>query len=366
MLEINNTITHSTTYVDGTGSLTHNSMFSNNSIIDQYGYPSASSDLDQINKKFNSFISNNFTVETGLLPPGVKAIIPGVVVYERPPDYKLVQSISAILDEIDYDEHTVQTYRIPVPWQLYIVTYSLNPYSYYRTTSVKMYYMSGPLTSPDTPLYLPLLPNFFTNGDLCPPRFSNSDDINMYEQNISGVIASSYNWVWNSGFNADLVDSFYEYVSHQSCVSYQDIATYSLTGSRYVFINNVLKYMETKTLEDIINMKFPNPSYSSYYDQDLDTAPVSRDQFIDDYISNNFYDNFEGDRDDEDDLESHRDALYHDALEIWESEYGLRNKIKTYSMILDYCKESDYYYDSINSVLSPSPLNMYQLTAALS
>ena len=67
---------------------------------------------------------NNSPVEqdTGLLPPGVKAIFPNIVVFERPPAYQNVFYIPDTVHQNMLD--TQQVYRIPLPWQLYIAVYN--------------------------------------------------------------------------------------------------------------------------------------------------------------------------------------------------------------------------------------------------
>ena len=145
---------------------------------------------------------NNSPVEqdTGLLPPGVKAIFPNIVVFERPPAYQNVFYIPDTVHQNMLD--TQQVYRIPLPWQLYIAVYNTD----YYLTNVYMYFMDGPLNSVDQNIYAPFIPNFYANGFLCRPNFSTMDDIERYSKDISGVITSAFDWVWNNGTNHDLTE----------------------------------------------------------------------------------------------------------------------------------------------------------------
>lgn len=238
---------------------------------------------------FTDFMSmiNYSTVNSGLLPPGVKFMIPGFVVFERPPTMKLIQYIDHSVENIhhfeeygeaepEYDEYgdpiesdslteddmKINSYYVPVPWQLYMVTYSLEPSSLYHTTSVNMFFMNGPLASEDTILYSPYVFNFYSNGLLCSPMFSDYEEINRYPKNITGVISSAYDWVWNTGFNRDLTD----------CVS----ATWSRVDNpitkliRYNMkydhdYNSFFNTLSTYSPEDVLQYSWLNPTFATWY-----------------------------------------------------------------------------------------------------
>jgi hypothetical protein len=60
---------------------------------------------------------------SGILPPAVKYHVPGIIVFERPPSYQMVQYAPTSMGEISEDTE-IKTYRIAIPWQLYIVSYN--------------------------------------------------------------------------------------------------------------------------------------------------------------------------------------------------------------------------------------------------
>ena len=42
--------------------------------------------------------------------------------------------------------------------------------------------------------------------------YESMEDIDGYSKDLSGVIASAYDWIWNSGFNHDLTENFYHVI----------------------------------------------------------------------------------------------------------------------------------------------------------
>ena len=190
--------------------------FSNLNIINNKYDTVVSLTASDIESKQESFLAaiNNSTLDSSLLIPGLRFSIPGLIVFERPPTKKLIQYINNTVDEMSNDcdcddcsdnyiepeDLTIERHLIPVPWQVYVVTYSLNPSSKYQVTSVRMYFSNTSLNSSDVTLYAPYIHNFFMNGSLCNPMFDSYDEISRYPLNIQGVIASSYDWIWNTGF----------------------------------------------------------------------------------------------------------------------------------------------------------------------
>ena len=184
-----------------------------NSIVSDYtGYDFkknyvSNSQLVHIDSFFDKICNNNnFSSPTGIMPPGVLAIGENYVIYERPPQYQNIQLIFDQVDNINYESSRSKLYRIPLPWQLYIATYANFDGQIYPN-SVRMYFMNSSIHMSDisnTPLYLPPLPNFFANGLLCRPMYSDSEDIHRYSNDVSGVIHATYDWIWNSGTNLDL------------------------------------------------------------------------------------------------------------------------------------------------------------------
>lgn len=248
---------------------------------------------------------NYSSVDSGLLPPGVKFIMPGVVIFERPPTMKLIQYIDQNVETIqihesyedqdnedeDEDEEqshadmSVNSYYIPVPWQLYIATYSTNPSSMYYLTSVNMFFMNTPLLTQDTVLYAPYIYNFFTNGNLCSPMFSDYEEIDRYEKNISGVIASSYDWVWNTGFNKDLIDCVSQtHLKVKNPIIQASRKELNYSHDYSSFFSALSKY----TPDQVVQYEWLNPSFGVWYNhQDISYIYNHRQDIVERFLEEN-------------------------------------------------------------------------------
>jgi len=174
--------------------------------VTQYGNDYTLDNDQTVNYLLNHYSAgyinfSNLSKSTGLMPPGVKALLPNLVVFERPPVYQNIFYIPKVVTQEMSDQHLV--YRIALPWQLYIALYN----SDYYLHNVYMYFMDAPLTSLDQNLYAPAIPNFYANGQLCRPNFSLMDDVERYSKDVSGVISAAFDWVWNNGTNHDLTES---------------------------------------------------------------------------------------------------------------------------------------------------------------
>jgi hypothetical protein len=155
-------------------------------------------------KELNSATSSRaFADDESLLFPGVRHLSPGIILFERPPCHKIVSTYNTYRDSIE-STTTTSEYYLPIPWQVYIAMY--NPEDM-RLVAVKMFFTNNSLTSLDQPIYSPPLYNFYSNGTLCRPFFSSMEDIEKYPKDLSGIIASAYDWIWNSGFNFDITES---------------------------------------------------------------------------------------------------------------------------------------------------------------
>ena len=223
-------------------------------------------------------------VDSGLLPPGLRLLLPGCVIFERPPSMQLIQLIDHNVDDIceleengDDEALDPQVFQIPVPWQLYIATYSTNHSSMYSVTNVRMYFMNTPLNHPEVELYAPYIPNFFGNGELCSPMFNDSDEVERYPQDISGVISSAYDWVWNTGFNADLkecidqtITQFSPFNSNPSNPIVQDFLKddyrFRFTSQHAAFYSFLSKY----SVEDVVDLPWAVPSFANYFERDYE------------------------------------------------------------------------------------------------
>lgn len=227
---------------------------------------------------YNPFLSpenkNKFS-EKDVLFPGIRYMTPGIVVFERPPAHHVI-SVSHDYRDTLKDDTPTSDYYIPIPWQVYVCEY--NPADM-RLFSVRMFFTESSLTSLDQTIYTPPIFNFYSNGTLCRPFFGSIEDIEKYPQNISGIIASAFDWVWNSGFNYDITDSvsfflgntkghlqFENYIPENLKPSYQNFSVqrynpFSHNISRTI-VNSFYKYWEMVPLEVVSSFKW-NPVSSS-------------------------------------------------------------------------------------------------------
>lgn len=232
-----------------------------------------------------SSILQPLAIDSGLLPPGLKASVPGFLVFERPPSFQMIQLADMTLDDMsdcDYENIQIETFRIPVPWQLYMVNYGTTGDAKYIVNSVRMYYMNSPLNSIDNILYVPPIPNFYGNGALCNPHFEDMDDLYRYPKDLSGVMAAAYDWVWNTGFNRDLLECIDQSVNQRSPRELINLFHSSdrLTDDNYV---NYYHHLSTFTLDQVVSMTWPNPSFSSYFGSDIHYY-LDLPQYIDNFI----------------------------------------------------------------------------------
>jgi hypothetical protein len=232
---------------------------------------------DTATKTINDYFSvfnpiKSSSTETGILPPGVKIIGTNYLVFEKPPTFKNIFYVPASKSDVPDDcEDLEQVYRIPIPWQLYFVKFNPNMYTY----EVRMFFMKSSLSSTDQELFLPPIPNFYTDGLLCSPTMSNMEDVDRYPKNHTGIIQSAYDWVWNSGTNHDLTEACL-HLSMQLPQSqtilknipeqvYQfNFPTSSTSMNRYSASPGQIKLMlsvwEKFSLSDVCEMSWPNVS----------------------------------------------------------------------------------------------------------
>jgi hypothetical protein len=222
---------------------------------------------------FKSLINiNEKKLVSNIVPPAIKYHSNGIVVFERPPTYQVVQYAIQNVNNLD-DNTPIYVYRIPIPWQLYIINY--DP-SQYLCNSVRMYFMKSSLNSPEQNVYMPPMPNFFTNGMLCRPMYDSMSDIDGYSKDLSGVIASAHDWIWNSGFNHDLTENFYHVIRQKSPTellnnysNLTDVNGYGYyRGMTPTHVRAILEDWEKIDLNNILDLNWPNPSLTPNFEED--------------------------------------------------------------------------------------------------
>lgn len=167
--------------------------------------------------------SSYLTTDQDIFPPGVLYVDKNYVIFERPPTYQNLHIIPKLLDEINYSKDVARVYRIPIPWQVYIVKIHTVEEKMY-CADVKMFFTQRQITSFEDRVFLPVITNFYNDGSLCRPLYSDIEDIEKYPKNILGTIQAAYDWIWNSGSNADLTMSFVNFMMmHRNCETVQDV-----------------------------------------------------------------------------------------------------------------------------------------------
>lgn len=231
-----------------------------------------------VEKIINSLmLSHSFSKNTGIMPPGVLCITDDLVVFERPPEFKNIFVIPRVMNDIRENDKQ-ETYRIPLPWQLYIVHYmsyrdAETGESHFYPTNVKMHFMKSNLYSIDQELYMVPLPNFYTNGNLCRPVFDSMEDMDRYSKDIAGVVAAAYDWIWNAGTNLDLTESVVQAYQQTQYINRTEVNTifgnlcygepllYRFNHGNFYCgfdaIEYLLKSWEKFSLESVLNVEWP-------------------------------------------------------------------------------------------------------------
>ena len=238
-------------------------------------------DVSSLSAFLNKTTSSSFvSAPTGIMPPGVLNINNSIIVYERPPQFQNIQIIPQIVDEIKDETTDIHTYRLPIPWQLYICTYSVYDGRYYPN-SVRMFFMNSSLTGSDINthrVYLPTLPNFYSSALLCNPMFASMEEIERYSNDVAGVIQASYNWVWDTGSNLDLTMPIVEAYYQLPIISESKVPTlFDTIDKRYAravnghsnyisfpYVNTLLRTWEQYPLHEISNLVWPNASSQQF------------------------------------------------------------------------------------------------------
>ena len=252
---------------------------------------------EHYNPLFSPANKNNSSKED-LLFPGIRYMTPGIVVFERPPAHHVI-SVSHDYRDTLKDDTPISDYYIPIPWQVYVCEY--NPADM-RLFSVRMFFTESSLSNLDQTIYTPPIFNFYSNGALCRPFFGSIEDIEKYPQNISGIIASAFDWVWNSGFNYDITDSisfflgntkghlqFQNYITESLKPSYETFCSQRYNAFSHNISRNIIhsfyRYWETVPLEVISSFKWNpiSPSQGFWFSHFND----SLDSIIDHYIKTN-------------------------------------------------------------------------------
>ena len=250
-----------------------------------------------------------------MIPPGLVSLGKNILIFENPPTNKLLSHHSTERDSIE-DDSEPDTYYLPIPWQIYVCLFN----DEYSLLDTYMFYSRDAISKMGfgEPVYAPVLPNFFGNGQLCRPFYPNMDDVDKYSKDISGVIASAYDSIWNSGWNLDLYETLNEYFllfnssrlinadtgltdhakknlnpilrdsldlfESQQLLSvyiqlHNDTINFRSTRHRNL-LHSYCNIVKNLTLDQVCISPFPSPSFAKYSDSDS----IDRDQLHDEYL----------------------------------------------------------------------------------
>jgi hypothetical protein len=243
--------------------------------------------------KANTYLKSS----SGILSPGLLYASDNHVIFERPPSYQTIFLIPELVDNINYNSSEPIVFRLPIPWQLYFVSYSPE----YYTSTVHMYFMENSFVSPDQNIYLPPLTNFYLNGQLCRPFFNQMSDIDKYSKDIAGVMQSAYDWIWQSGTNLDLTMNIVRYCqeftnSPDNTLLNLDLYKSDKNVNHYFNFNFASYYCTSSTLcqlfaawekvplEEISSIRWPSPSMYQAFSNEMNAA---REEHMTDYVSQN-------------------------------------------------------------------------------
>jgi len=284
-----------TTYIDN--SLTHRTPISPVILPEDLDKARILSSLTNLYSPFLS--SSSFNIDTGILPPGVLYISKNYVVFEKPPSYQNIFIIPKIVNDISsQSQEDPVVYRLPIPWQVYIVQYSSN-YDEYYTTNVRMHFMNSSLLSNDQQIFMAPLTNLYTSGELCRPMYSSMEDIDRYPKNILGVINSAYDWIWNSGTNLDLtasiVSAFNQLKAQPQNTIIQNMSPDIISTCSYTYpietyycsfslVNKMYSSWEQIPLDEVSSLNWPTNSINK---QLIDDLRIARENHYNSYISQN-------------------------------------------------------------------------------
>ena len=273
-------------------------------------------------------------IPSGIIPPGLLYASEEMLIFERPPSIQTITWTPSMLDDIN-EESSYNTYQIPVPWQVYFVSFS-KAEQYHIINNIRLAFCSSPLNSFDQPLYLPPITNFYTTSEMCQPSYSLYEDLIDGTDTIAGIMQKAYTQVWSSGMNVDLTASVLKHLKHFAFDSLQIIgASCRLRPSTIHYKNTVARHCSNLPSAIEPTSYYTNSSLVHSFYQSWEKIPLSEicsmewapiDTTVND---NSFYDSVNS---------IIRSSTFYQHM--------LQNKhVKTSRYSEDYCCEDCQYYD---------------------
>jgi hypothetical protein len=309
--------------------------FSSGFLDDDY-YSSDISDFSNI----VSYLFSSKKIKTGILPPGVLYFNTNTIIFEKPPTQKNISYHPYMIDDIP-SSSVPKLITIPVPWQVYVVTYTQDPLtSKVYPVDVYMFFRNSQILFKDDHVYLAPLSNFYANGKLCRPFFDSFEDVDRYEDSIAGVIQAAYDWVWNSNTNVDLTATIAEYyITYQNDLNLNNRLIFDYfpetrssvmhnvhPTNYYVnssIANSFYKAWSKIPFNDIYKMSWSNPAYHERFSSDEEVSyeylvnNISSDLVLD-FLEENGVE-FDDDENHDSVSLSHFDFSYSEVLEYFDS-----------------------------------------------
>ena len=296
--------------------------------------------------------SPNF-IGDSIFTPGLLHIDQSVIVFEKPPTNKTLFFKPLLVSSIENEKDHEQIYNIPIPWQVYVVSYNYyenEGETQYYIENVYMYFRNSFVNDFSDTVYSPSLPNFYANGMLCRPMISDMEELRVTPNNAQGVMQTAYNWIWNSGTNLDLTESMVLYnlysesfTEEEKNLIYRPLYSSSTNyiTSYYSPSGSVLKLFrnwENKTIENITDCDWPNPltsDYREYMAQYTKLHPFN--SFDSQYV---VQETMDYDTECCEDCQNSYDVA---SSEIYESEYSCEDCSCHRSAVMNYTK---YFHDT--------------------
>lgn len=180
------------------------------------------SSLDLFEENINQSFISSFS-QPQLLPAGVAWVNQNAtcIVFERPPTYKDISYCPTTRESAFEDETDTYYYNLPLPWQIYIAEY----WPHGGLANIRMFFSDSAIDTvtvtvsgidilnlSNTPLLSPSLPNIYGDYHFCIDNEISYTSSDSLEHRILG----SYNAIWDTTFNNDLMQLYNEAVDYAS------------------------------------------------------------------------------------------------------------------------------------------------------
>lgn len=201
-------------------------------------------------------------VMAGLFPPGLRWISANwkTLIIERPPAYQQIAYDAAY--RASAKDHRM--YRIPIPWQIYVVQFhqSLDHYP-----SLSTFVRPEPLREATDPLYIYPLANVGEGGGVCMHVETQWPPFMKTNPTLAERAFFMINAMWMSGFNHNMGNIIQQTSRHAK--EFQP----EVSGTDF----QVLERLEHHTVEEVLHWTFPkapntltafmSPNEISYHDR---------------------------------------------------------------------------------------------------